>query len=118
MNKMLLKKILVLPIFVFGVISFANLVTGNMLLFIVWSLITLLTFLIVYPLLTNKKDKVVPVFQVFFSLLAMVLFTAIIAILDFKNIGTYSTTESIVFGTLFGIGIIASIMIIKGKGSD
>jgi len=115
---MLLKKILVLPIFVFGVIAFANLVTGNMFLFIVWSLVTLLTFLIVYPLLTNKEDRVVPVFQVFFSLLALIIFTAVIAILDFKNIGTYSTTESIVFGTLFGVGVIASIMIIKGRGSD
>lgn len=115
---MLLKKILILPVFAFGIAAFFNLIVGDFFLFTVWCFLTMLSFLIVYPIMTNKKDKVVPVFQAFFSLLGAILFASIIAILDFVKVGTYSVTESVVFGSFFGLGFVALVMVIKGKGEN
>lgn len=112
---MLLKKIIVLPVIAFFILAFANLVTGNFWLFAVWSMIMVLTLLVVYPIIANKNDKVVPIIQIFVSLLAGLVFASLVAIFDFQKIGTYSAAESISFGIFFGIGSIALIMLIKGK---
>jgi len=112
---MLLKKILILPIFAFAILAFINLVTGDLFSFLVWIFISILSFAIIYPLLANKDDKVVPIMQIFLALFTFSVFASAFAILDFKQTGNYAAPEYFTFGILFGIGVVALIMLLKGK---
>ncbi|MEA1926073.1 MAG: hypothetical protein U9M90_02400 [Patescibacteria group bacterium] len=112
---MLLKKVLLLPIFTFGAIAFLNLLLGEFFYFYIWNFLAILVSIAIIPILINEKKETVPVIHVFGVFIIFILFSSIVAFFDFRQSQAYSLAESALFGILVGIGVVALIMLVKGK---
>jgi hypothetical protein len=110
----MLRKLLALPIFVFGFFAIAGLVQGNLLLFFVWLFLGMLYLVPTYPLITEMNEKVAPVFHIFASLLLFVLFVSSVAILDFNRAG-FPLLQSILYGLAIGILSMTAALFLQNK---
>ena len=112
---MLLRKILILPIFTFGAIAFLNLILGEFFYFYLWNFLAILISIAVIPILINEKKEIVPIIHVFGVLILFILFSSIVVFFDFRQSQAYSLAESALFSMFIGIGIVGLIMLIKGR---
>lgn len=111
---MLLRKVLVLPILTFGILSFFNLITGDFFHFYLWLSLALFAALIFAPIIMNTHEKTVPLIHVFGSMLVFIFFFSFATFFDFR-VEKISFLESVFFGISVGTIIVAFIMLVKGK---
>lgn len=112
---MLLRKILILPILVFGAVAFLNLILGNFFNFSLWSFLTVILIFSIFPLLFKHNEKTLPIYYIFGSMFLFSIFASIVAFLDFQQSGASSVAESTIFAILIGPTIVAGIMLLKGQ---
>jgi hypothetical protein len=110
----MLKKVLLLPTFIFGFLAISSFVQGSSFFFFAWLFLALLFFVSVYPLTTDMDEKLVPVFHIITSLVIFVLFAVSVATLDFHKAG-FPLIQSAAYGLSIGLLLIAAMMILKGK---
>ncbi|MEA2006679.1 MAG: hypothetical protein U9O20_00760 [Patescibacteria group bacterium] len=111
---MFLRKIIILPVFVFGLIAVLNLLSGDVFNFFLWLFVALIFFFVSYPIATDMDDRQAPVFHIITVMLLIALFFAMATFFDFRQAGI-SLLESFLYGIVFGITFITFVMLLKGK---
>lgn len=111
---MLLRRIIVLPIFAFALIAISNLILGEVFYFFLWLFVMLILSFIVFPIATDMDDRAIPMFQIFTSLFLLIFTLAAAAFYDFHQAGI-SLIESLLFGIAVGTMIVAFLIILKKK---
>ena len=110
-----MKKLLIIPILFCFFIAIINLVYGNVFVFGLWLLATVIITMAILPIILGTNDKDVPIYQIFIILPTLLLVFSIVAIQDFIKIGGQPLNEAFVYGIGIGLATIGIIMIVKGK---
>ncbi len=114
LSKNFMRNILIAPILACLAIAFINLVFGNWLGTGLWLCGAIILSVTLLPIVTNANDKEVPILQIFTMLFLIVLAFSIFAFFDFRKFGI-SSANALLYGLGIGLGVLALIMILKGK---
>lgn len=111
---MFLRKILILPVFIFGTIAVLSLLSGGVFNFFLWLFAALIFFFVSYPIVIDMDDRQTPVFHIVAIMILIALFFAMATFFDFRQAGI-SLLESFLYGIVFGVTFLAFVMLLKGK---
>jgi hypothetical protein len=111
-NKMRLI-ILLVPI-ACGLLATFNLFDSDFFNFFMWSFISIFLFLAILPLVFNSKKEVVPVYQIFFTLITLILLTSVLAYFDIEKL-KIPKLQAMVYGGVAGITITSILIALRPK---
>lgn len=109
-----MKKFLIIPILFCFLVAIINIAYGNVFVFSLWLLVTLIITMVFLPIILGTDDKNVPIYQIFIILPALFLIFSVVAIKDFMKAGQ-PINDAFIYGVGIGLFTIGIIMLIKGK---
>lgn len=105
--------ILLIPI-ACGLLATLNLLESDFFNFFMWSFAAILLFLAILPLVFNTKKEVVPVYQIFFTLIALILITSVVAYFDIAKL-KIPDLQVMVYAGVAGITITSVLIALRPK---
>ena len=109
----------ILPIVFFILIATMQLFTGNFLSFSLWAFVSLVAFLVCWPIVVKATMKYVPVYQIFSLLIGFLLLTIVFFFFDIGQYTTLTKDKVIILSILAGFICTGTVLFIHGqRGND
>jgi len=105
----------ILPIIFFILIAFMQIFIGDFLSFALWSFVSLVVFLIFWPIVIKATMKYVPVYQIFSLLIGFLILMIIFSFFDIDQYTTFTKDKVMILSGFAGAGITIAALFIHGQ---
>ena len=101
-----------LPIILFVLIAFIELLVNGMFAFALWGFTAFLVINVCWPIVVKANEKHLPIYQIFSILIAFALTAIVISFFDISNY--LPLDKAIIISVFAGLGITGLVMFLGG----